>query len=184
MKIALAQINTTVGDINGNRDLVVQTMNKVRELDADMVVFPELCLTGYPPRDLLGLHGFVESNLNALHQIAGQTGKLGVVVGFVDLNQKKEGRNFFNSAAFLSEGKVQAVTHKSLLPTYDVFDEERYFKSSDSVQLVKFHGRTIGISICEDAWNSENFWPKPLYATDPIREQVENIAENILLLSD
>jgi NAD+ synthase (glutamine-hydrolysing) len=183
MKIALAQINTTVGDINGNRDLVLQVMEKSRSSGADLVVFPELCLTGYPPRDLLGLHGFVESNRRALEEIAARCGPMGAILGFVDRNSRKEGRDFCNSAAFLAEGKVQAVVYKTLLPTYDVFDEDRYFESSDRVQLVPFGNRTLGISICEDAWNSEDFWPKPLYSTDPIRDQVEKGANLLINIS-
>jgi len=92
--MALAQINTTVGDIVGNRNLVLQTMEKARSLGADIVAFPELCLTGYPPRDLLGLHGFVESNIKALQEIAARSENLGVIIGFVDRNPKKEGRDF------------------------------------------------------------------------------------------
>ncbi|MBN1566997.1 MAG: NAD+ synthase [Acidobacteria bacterium] len=180
MKIALAQINTTVGDIKGNRDLVLQVMGKSRLLGADIAVFPELCLTGYPPRDLLGLHGFVESNLQALQEIAACSGSMAVILGFVDRNPKKEGRDFYNAAAFLCKGKIQAVVHKTLLPTYDVFDEDRYFDSSESIQLVEFKGRTLGISICEDAWNSECFWPKPHYSTDPIRTQIE-MGANLLV---
>ncbi len=183
MKIALAQINTTVGDIAGNRDRVFGSMEKARGLGADIVVLPELCLTGYPPRDLLGLHGFVESNLKTLQEIAACSDAMGVVIGFVDRNLKKEGRDFHNAAAFLAEGKIQAVTHKTLLPTYDVFDEDRYFQSSDRVQLVPFHGHSLGISICEDAWNSGDFWPKPLYTTDPIRNQVERGADLLINIS-
>jgi NAD+ synthase (glutamine-hydrolysing) len=183
MKIALAQINTIVGDISGNRDRVFRVMDQARALSADLVVLPELCLTGYPPRDLLGLHGFVESNLQALREIANHTDRMGVIVGFVDRNTRNEGRDFHNSAAFLSEGKVQAVVHKTLLPTYDVFDEDRYFEKSESVHLVRFGGRALGISICEDAWNSENFWPKPLYSTDPIRNLVEKGADLLVNIS-
>ena len=183
MKIALAQINTTVGDITGNRDRALGAMEKARMLDADIVVLPELFLTGYPPRDLLGLHGFVESNLKALQEIAARSDKMGVVIGFVDRNLKREGRDFHNSAAFLAYGKIQAVTHKTLLPTYDVFDEDRYFQGSDHVQLVPFRGHSLGISICEDAWNSEDFWPRPLYATDPIRSQVEKGADLLINIS-
>jgi NAD+ synthase (glutamine-hydrolysing) len=180
MKIALAQINTIVGDINGNRDSVLQVVDKSQALGADIAVFPELCLTGYPPRDLLGLHGFVESNLRALQEIAVHSGSMGIVLGFVDRNPKKEGRDFHNSAAFLAGGKVQAVIHKTLLPTYDVFDEDRYFERSEGVRLVEFGGRILGISICEDAWNSEDFWSKPLYSSDPILTQVE-MGANLLI---
>ena len=183
MKIALAQINTTVGDINGNRDRVIQALGRARDLGADIAVFPELCLTGYPPRDLLGLHGFVEANFRAVQEIAAHSGSMGVVVGFVDRNPKKEGRDFYNAAAFLAEGKIQAVVHKTLLPTYDVFDEDRYFESAKSVQVVRFRGQTLGISICEDAWNSEDFWSRPLYSTDPIREQVEHGADLLINIS-
>ena len=183
MKIGLAQINTTVGDINGNRDRVIQALGRARDLGADIAVFPELCLTGYPPRDLLGLHGFVEANFRAVQEIAAHSGSMGVVVGFVDRNPKKEGRDFYNAAAFLAEGKIQAVVHKTLLPTYDVFDEDRYFEPAENVQVVSFRGQTLGISICEDAWNSEDFWSRPLYSTDPIRNQVEHGADLLINIS-
>jgi NAD+ synthase (glutamine-hydrolysing) len=183
MKLALAQINTTVGDVGGNRDRVFGIMEKARALGAEIAVFPELCLTGYPPRDLLGLHGFVDSNLRALEEIAARSDQMGVVVGFVDRNLKKEGRDFHNAAAFLSEGRIQGIVHKTLLPTYDVFDEDRYFESSDDVRLIQFRGRSLGISICEDAWNSEDFWPKPLYSTDPIRNLVGKGADLLINIS-
>ena len=183
MKLALAQINTTVGDVGGNRDRVFGIMEKARGLGADIAVFPELCLTGYPPRDLLGLHGFVDSNLRALEEIAARSDQMGVVVGFVDRNLKKEGRDFHNAAAFMSEGRIQGIVHKTLLPTYDVFDEDRYFESSDDVRLIQFRRRSLGISICEDAWNSEDFWPKPLYSTDPIRNLVGKGADLLINIS-
>ena len=183
MKIALAQINTTVGDIHGNRDRVLQEMEGVRKLGVDLIVFPELCLTGYPPRDLLGIHGFVDSNLQALQLIAARTGRLGVIVGFVDRNTRGEGKEYYNSAALLSDGQIQAVTHKTLLPTYDVFDEDRYFEKAGECAVVPFAGRTLGLSVCEDAWNSEGFWPKPLYTTDPIRNLVEKGADLLINIS-
>lgn len=176
-------MNTTVGDVSGNRDRVFRIMEKARALGAEIAVFPELCLTGYPPRDLLGLHGFVDSNLRVLQEIAARSDSMGVVIGFVDRNTKKEGREFYNAAAFLAEGKVQGIVHKTLLPTYDVFDEDRYFQSSDHVDLVRFRGHLLGISICEDAWNSENFRTKPLYSTDPIRNQVEKGADLLINIS-
>jgi NAD+ synthase (glutamine-hydrolysing) len=183
MKIGLAQINTTVGDINGNRDRVIQTLEKARESGVDIAVFPELCLTGYPPRDLLGLHGFVEANLKAVEEIALHSGAMGIVVGFVDRNNNKEGRDYYNAAAFLAEGKIQGTVHKTLLPTYDVFDEDRYFEGARSVRVIPFRGQVLGISICEDAWNAENFWPRPLYTTDPIRSQVEAGADLLINIS-
>jgi NAD+ synthetase len=183
MKIALAQINTTVGDIRGNRDRVLQVLDQARSLGADLVALPELCLTGYPPRDLLGVHGFVDANIQALREIAARTDRMGVVVGFVDRNTRKEGKDFHNSAAFLAEGEVKAVVHKTLLPTYDVFDEDRYFERSDHVRPVRFRGSALGISICEDAWSSADFWPKPLYSADPVRNLVEQGANLLINIS-
>ncbi len=173
----MAQINTTVGDIHGNRDRVLKEMDRARTLGADLIIFPELCLTGYPPRDLLGLHGFVESNLQALQEIAAHSGRMGVIIGFVDRNSRSEGKDFHNAAAFLYEDRVRAVIHKTLLPTYDVFDEDRYFEPAEKVLPVKFAGRALGISVCEDAWNSEDFWPKLRYPTDPVKNLVEKGAD-------
>ncbi len=183
MQIALAQINTIVGDIQGNRGLVLRAMEKARSLGAHLVAFPELCLTGYPPRDLLGLHGFVESNLQALRDLAARTDQMGVIVGFVDRNTRNEGRDFHNSAALLCEGEIKAIIHKTLLPTYDVFDEDRYFEKAENVRPVHFRDHILGISICEDAWNSEDFWPKPLYSIDPIRNLAEQGADLLINIS-
>ncbi len=183
MKVAMAQINTTVGDVCGNRDRVLQVMEEVQAQGADLVVFPELCITGYPPRDLLSIHGFVDSNLQALQQIAGRTERTGIVLGFVDKNTGSEGKEFYNAAALLAEGKVQAIVHKTLLPTYDVFDEDRHFERGRQCRLVRFKGRALGLSICEDAWNSEDFWPKPLYTTDPICNLVDQGADLLINIS-
>jgi NAD+ synthase (glutamine-hydrolysing) len=182
MKIAMAQINTVVGDIKGNCARVLSEMEKASQMSADLVVFPELCLTGYPPRDLLGLHGFVESNLKALQEIALRADRTGVIIGFVDIN-KESGREFFNAAAFVTQGKVQAIIHKTLLPTYDVFDEDRYFEKARKVPLVHFGGRAIGISICEDAWNTDGFMPKRRYDFDPIQSLVDNGADLLINIS-
>ncbi len=183
MHIAMAQINTVVGDVDGNKDRVLDYMRRSHRLGADLVVFPELCLTGYPPRDLLSLHGFVDSNLRALEEIALRSDEVAVLVGFADHNRSQQGREFFNAAAFAFDGRVQSVYHKMLLPTYDVFDEDRYFQEGFENNLVRFRGRSIGVSICEDAWNAEAFWPKRMYPIDPIRFQVEKGAELLINLS-
>ncbi len=179
----MAQVNTTVGDICGNRDRILKIIDESQRRGADLVIFPELCLTGYPPRDLLGVHGFVDANLQALQQIAQRSGRTGAVLGFVDRNNGDEGKEWYNAAALVAEGKVQAVVHKTLLPTYDVFDEDRYFERGRQSDLVRFGGRTLGLSVCEDAWNSGDFWPKPLYPTDPIRSLVERGAELLINIS-
>jgi NAD+ synthase (glutamine-hydrolysing) len=183
MRIALAQINTTVGDIRGNRERTLEEMEKARRMSAELVLFPELSLTGYPPRDMLGIHGFVDDNIAALREIASLSDRTGAVVGFVDRNTFGEGKEFHNAAALVAEGKILGVVHKTLLPTYDVFDEDRYFEKSRESRVLSFRGRKIGISICEDAWNAEDFWPRPLYSTDPIRALVEGGADLLVNIS-
>ncbi len=183
MKVAMVQINTTVGDVRGNSDLVLAEMGKCDAMGADLAVFPELALTGYPPRDLLGQHGFVDSNVQALRDIAARTGHMGVIVGFVDTNPEPEGKELYNAAAFLCEGRVQSIIHKTLLPSYDVFDEDRYFERSREARPVAFRGRRLGITICEDAWNDQDFWSKRMYHTDPVRNQVSQGADLIINLS-
>src|SRR5437867_1312691 len=183
MRVGMAQINTTVGDIHGNRDLVLRELQAARGKGVDLALFPELCLTGYPPRELLNLNGFVDANIQALHEIAARVDRVAGVIGFVDRNRAGEGKGLYNAAAFLCEGKVRAVIYKTLLPTYDVFDEDRYFERSRETVIVPFRGRNLGISICEDCWNDEDFWPKPLYHTDPIRNQVEKGADLLINIS-
>ena len=183
MKIAIVQMNTTVGDIHGNRDRILDAMSRSERMGADMAVFPELALTGYPPRDLLGLQGFVESNLRALQEVAARTSRTAAVVGFVDRNPERQGKELYNAAALLSGGIVQATIHKTLLPTYDVFDEDRYFERSRDAKPVPFRGRSLGITICEDAWNDQDFWSKRLYRTDPVRNQVELGADLLINIS-
>jgi len=183
MKIAMMQMNTTVGDIHGNRDSILQAMTKAERMGADMAVFPELCLTGYPPRDLLGLHGFVDANLRALHMIAAHTAGIAAIVGFVDCNREQEGKELYNAAAFLCGGDIRAVIHKTLLPTYDVFDEDRYFERSHEIRVVPFQERMLGISICEDAWNDQDFWSKRLYHANPILNLVNAGADLLINIS-
>ena len=183
MKIALVQMNATVGDIHGNRDDILQAKHKAERMGADLAVFPELCLTGYPPRDLLSIHGFVESNLCALREIAAHSGRMATIIGFVDRNPAPEGRELYNAAAFLCEGEIRATIHKTLLPTYDVFDEDRHFERSRETRLVPFQGRKLGISICEDAWNDQDFWSKRRYHTNPICNQVRMGADLLINLS-
>jgi NAD+ synthase (glutamine-hydrolysing) len=183
MKIAMVQMNATIGDIQGNRDAVLQAIAKSERLGADLAVFPELCLTGYPPRDILGLDGFVEANLDAVQEIARHCVRMAAIVGFVDRNREPEGKPFHNAAALLHEGRIDAVIHKTLLPTYDVFDEDRYFEAARGTGLALFQGRKIGISICEDAWNDPGFWPKRLYRTDPILDQVQAGADLLINIS-
>ncbi|MFM7102304.1 MAG: NAD+ synthase, partial [Verrucomicrobiota bacterium] len=167
MRVALAQINTTVGEVTGNEEALRRAYRRGVAAGADLVVGPELALTGYPPRDLLLRPAFVRANLEALHRLAAATGPAGLLVGFVDEHPGRPGRQLRNSAALLHSGRVQAVRHKTLLPTYNVFDEDRYFEPAGENRPVEFRGIPLGITICEDVWNDADFWPERRYRPDP-----------------
>ncbi len=154
MKIGLAQINTTVGDLPGNRDMVLKAYRRLVDQGAELVVFPELAVCGYPPRDLLFKRRFVPDQLESLRQIAKQTGAAPAVMGFVEANPSNSGRSFHNAAAFCHDGEIRHVARKCLLPTYDVFDEDRYFEPADLPAVVEWNGRKVGITVCEDIWGN------------------------------
>jgi NAD+ synthetase len=187
LKIGLLQLNSTVGDFAANRQKLLAGCEKARALGAEFVIAPELFLCGYPPRDLLLRADFVQASLAALAETAKSIGPIPLCVGCVDENSERPGRALRNSAAVLQNGKIVWRTHKSLLPTYDVFDEDRYFepaKSTAPFEFVSEGARSkIGITICEDIWNDEDFWPERLYRRDPIKELIEQGAEIILNLS-
>jgi NAD+ synthetase len=183
LKIGLLQLNSTVGDFAANRQKLLAGCEKARALGAEFVIAPELFLCGYPPRDLLLRADFVDANLTALAETAKSIGSVPLVVGCVGENSERPGRALRNSAAVLQNGKIIWRTHKSLLPTYDVFDEDRYFEPAKSATPFEFNGRKLGITICEDIWNDEDFWPERLYRRDPIKELIGQGAEIILNLS-
>jgi NAD+ synthetase len=174
VKIALGQLNPTIGDFEGNLRLIDEAMAGARAANADLLVLPELVLCGYPPRDLLERDAFLDASTRALASLAaGVRGATAVLVGFPEpLPQNMAGRRIANSVALIVDGKIVAVRRKSLLPTYDVFDEWRYFEPATSVAPVPFRGRNLGISICEDIWNDGDFWPHRLYREDPIEKLV------------
>ena len=172
MIIALAQIDTTVGDIRGNCELILSRYRRACAGGADLVVFPELAIPGYPAWDLLERRDFVSANLKALDGLARSTGRAGLLAGFVDPNPAGIGKPLFNAAALCAGGRVVAKRRKTLLPTYDVFDEARYFEPATDNRPVAFRGRRLGITICEDAWNDAGFWRKRLYPVDPVRRLV------------
>jgi len=183
MKIALAQINTTVGDIAGNRDRILDYVRRARERGADLVVFPELTTTGYPPRDLVDGAGFVKASEGALEDLARRTRGVGVLVGAVAFNPQPHGPRFRNVAALLDEGRVQSLTVKSLLPSYDVFDEVRYFAPATAVEVKPFRGRRLGVTICEDAWAMESFSGRLIHAVNPVADLAGQGADLILNVS-
>jgi NAD+ synthetase len=186
VKVALGQINPTIGDFDGNRRLVLQATAAAEQQGADLAIFPELALAGYPPRDLLERGGFLDAAAASLAALASSLApsRTGVVVGFPErLPASPSGRAVANSAALIDGGRVTQVVRKSLLPTYDVFDEWRYFEPAVEVVPVPFRGRKLGLSICEDIWNDADFWPHRLYRGDPIETLVGAGAELIVNIS-
>jgi NAD+ synthetase len=183
MRLALAQINTVVGDLAGNEARILEAYRKGAVAGAELVVLPELAVTGYPPRDLLMRPEFVRRNLEVLERLATSTGTTGLVVGYVGLNSCRPGRGLTNSVALLHSGRIQEVRHKTLLPTYDVFDEDRYFEPATENGVVTFASRKLGLTICEDVWNDEDFWRDRRYPRNPVAELAAAGAELILNVS-
>ena len=183
MRIALAQLNTTVGDFAGNEAKILNAYQRAVQAGAELVVCPELAITGYPPRDLLLKSGFIAGNLAVLDRLAAATGRTGLVVGYVDENKKRPGRAVTNSVALLADGARVATRAKSLLPTYDVFDEDRYFEPAETNAPVVFGGRQLGLTVCEDCWNDEGFWRDRRYRRNPAADLVQAGAELLINVS-
>ena len=181
MKIGFAQINPTVGDLRGNCELIVSAYERLAAAGAELVLTPELAITGYPPQDLVFKSRFVPENLAVLEKLHSRVGDTALLVGFVDRNHGR-GKPFHNAAALLERGKPIRKTYKSLLPTYDVFDEDRYFEPATRVEPFEVQGKKIGVTICEDIWTDE-YLPRPLYDVEPARSLVAQGAEIILNLS-
>lgn len=180
MKIGILQLNSTIGAYEANCRTLVAAYEQAVKLGAEFVVAPELFLCGYPPRDLLLRPDFIEANFDALNQAAAAAGNVPLCVGFVDRNDVRPGRSLFNAAAILQNGKIVWRQNKSLLPTYDVFDEDRYFEPAKSTAPFLFQGHRLGITVCEDIWNDEDFWPDRRYPCDPVRELIRQDADIIL----
>ncbi|HRW55730.1 MAG TPA: NAD+ synthase, partial [Phycisphaerae bacterium] len=188
MRIALAQLNPIVGDIHGNTQRIREMIDRARSLRVDLVVFTELTIPGYPPKDLVLRSQFVDRNIEAIRSLAKETLEgPAAVVGFVDRNYEKEGATLFNAAAVLAGGDVASIAHKSLLPTYDVFDEHRYFEpaaTSAMFELKSADGlRKIGVTICEDAWTDETCFAGRRYRRKPVQELAQSGADLIINLS-
>jgi NAD+ synthase (glutamine-hydrolysing) len=182
MKIALAQFNPTVGDFEGNRKRILELAREAQAGGAEVAVFSELCLCGYPPQDLIERPSFVERNQQELVCLAREI-PLPSLVGFVGKAQDDAGKPVANSAALIAPGKILFEQRKMLLPTYDVFDETRYFQPAHTQFPFPLGAEVLGITICEDSWNDKNFWPERLYDRDPVAELVGKGSSIILNLS-
>lgn len=181
MRVALGQINPTIGDFNGNCEKVLSFAARAREAGCGLVVFPELCLCGYPPMDLLEYELFVEENLKALRQVQNAAPKgIGLVVGYVDRNRSRPGKGLLNAASLLADGRIIHTQAKTLLPTYDVFDEARWFEPASARTIVSFQGEKLGIAICEDIWWEGEPAPGLRYPVDPVAELLDAGATLIL----
>ena len=167
MRIALAQQNYMIGDFEGNRAKIIAGIQEAKKQNADLVVFSELCVCGYPPRDFLEFNDFINRCEESVELIANECNGIAALVGAPSRNPDAKGKDLFNSAYFLAEGKVNQVIHKTLLPTYDIFDEVRYFESNSEWKLIEFNGYKIAVTVCEDIWNVGS---NPLYVKTTMDE--------------
>ena len=180
VKIALGQINPTVGDFSGNAAKIIQFALQARSAGAGLILFPELSVCGYPPRDLVERPSFVARNRATVERIAAETQGIAVICGVVTPAEADTGKKVMNSAVLLREGRIEFIQSKMLLPTYDVFDEMRNFAPAKSQQLFSFCGKQMALTICEDAWNDKRFWNRRLYGIDPVEELVRAGANFVL----
>ncbi len=180
MKIFLAQQNYHIGNFEKNKLKIIEGINKAKAAGADLVLFSELCVCGYPPRDFLEFNDFVAQCYQTIDDLKKHADTIGVIIGSPARNRRKEGKDLFNAAFFLHEGEVKAEIHKTLLPTYDIFDEYRYFEPAFEWKCVPFKGKKLAITICEDIWNLGD---NPLYRTTPMEELIGEKPDIMLNLS-
>lgn len=180
MKIALAQVNPIIGDFKHNSEKIRYFAEKAKTLSCDLVVFSELVISGYPPRDLLEKNDFVEANLACLKRLIDSIPGIGVICGYAEKNPADQANPLFNSAVLFEDGKILHRAHKRLLPAYDVFDERRYFEPGSECRSFPYKGHRIGLTICEDTWNDKDMFRKRIYATDPVDLIVKDGADLII----
>ena len=183
VKIALGQINPTVGDFVGNAAKIIAFATRAKSAGAGLILFPELSVCGYPPRDLVERVSFVQHNREAAEHIAAETRGIALICGLVTPAQADTGKSVMNSAALLMDGEIRFVQSKMLLPTYDVFDEARNFAPARAQALFPFCGKQMALTICEDAWNDKHFWPRQLYSADPVEALVKSGGNFVLNIS-
>ena len=181
MKIAIGQINPTIGDFAGNAGRILDYISRAHAQGAELVVFPEMCVCGYPPMDLLDHESFVEANLKSLRSIQQRAPDgIGIVLGYVDKNRSSSGKPLVNTVSLIHDGEVRFTQNKSLLPTYDVFDEARYFEPAGQRRTLAFKGEQIGIAICEDIWWETDQRGALHYPVDPVKELLDKGATVII----
>jgi NAD+ synthase (glutamine-hydrolysing) len=183
VKIALGQINPTVGDFSGNAAKIIQFARQAHSAGAGLILFPELAVSGYPPYDLVERPSFVARSRATVETIAAETRGIAVICGTVTPAEADSGKKAMNSAALLRDGRIEFIQSKMLLPTYDVFDEMRNFAPAKSQQLFSFCGKQMALTICEDAWNDKRFWNRRLYGIDPVEELVRAGGNFVLNIS-
>jgi NAD+ synthase (glutamine-hydrolysing) len=183
VKIALGQINPTVGDFSGNSAKIVDFARQAQAANAGLILFPELAVCGYPPRDLVERPSFVARNRETVERIAAEVPGIAIICGLVTPANSETGKSVMNSAALLREGKIALLQSKMLLPTYDVFDEMRNFAPAKSQELFSMCGNRMALTICEDAWNDKLFWPKRLYVVDPVEALIQAGGNFVLNIS-
>ena len=181
MKIAIAQLNYHIGNFEGNLNKMLDATASAKEKGADLIVFGELAVTGYPPRDFLEFDDFIRTSEQVINKLSAASKDIAIVVGAPSRNPVIEGKDLYNSAYFLADGKIQQIEHKALLPTYDIFDEYRYFEPASSFNVVKYKGKKIALTVCEDIWNVGN--ENPLYTICPLDELKEQNPDFVLNLS-
>jgi NAD+ synthetase len=183
MKIALCQMNPIIGDIQYNKNKIIQGYRKGEKDKVDLVIFPELALIGYPPQDLVEKSEFRNAAIKAANEIASITGATGLIFGSITENDDKIGTDIHNSALLCFDGQIKFVQHKSLIPNYDVFDEMRYFDAASEVNVFNFKGSRLGISVCEDIWNDEDYWHRRRYVFDPVKKLVDDGIDLLINIS-
>ncbi len=181
MRIAIAQLNSHIGNFEGNVSRILEAVAEARSQGAELIVFPELSVCGYPPRDFLEFDDFIRRVNDAITQLAAATQGFAILVGAPTRNPLPEGKDLFNSAYFLADGQVRHIRHKTLLPTYDIFDEYRYFEPSHHFEIIEYRGKRLAVTICEDLWNVGN--ENPLYTVCPMDEMMAQNPDLMLNLS-
>jgi len=188
MKFSVAQLNYHIGNFSGNKNLICNAIQKAREEDADLVIFSELSIPGYPPLDLLDRIDFIEQCNHAIQDIAKECKGITAIVGSPTINKNPKGKKLFNSALVLSEGQVIFSANKALLPTYDIFDEYRYFEPEKKFSVFPFRGLKIALSICEDLWDDQPFDKKTLRShrsrpsmNKPTITPIKDIQKNLMM---